>query len=56
MKITAAVSRKPSVLPDLAGHYRRPDTFQLGVNRRPRPPVVFDDGDLTGGEAKRRET
>jgi len=28
---------------DVAGHYGRPDLFQLKVNRREQPPVVFDD-------------
>ena len=31
---------------DVAGHYARPDIFQLYVNDRPQAPVVFDsDGE-----------
>ncbi|MFZ0487635.1 MAG: carbon-nitrogen hydrolase family protein [Arenicellales bacterium] len=37
-------ARKPL---DVAGHYGRPDLFQLRVNRRPQPPVVFEDGEST---------
>lgn len=33
-------SRKPL---DVAGHYSRPDLFQLTVNRQPQTTVVFDD-------------
>lgn len=33
-------ARKPL---DIAGHYGRPDLFQLKVNRRPQPPVTFED-------------
>lgn len=29
---------------DVAGHYHRPDLFQLQVNRQPQLPVTFDDG------------
>ncbi|MGA8260405.1 MAG: carbon-nitrogen hydrolase family protein [Arenicellales bacterium] len=28
---------------DVTGHYGRPDLFQLNVDRRPHPPVAFDD-------------
>jgi nitrilase len=28
---------------DVAGHYSRPDLFQLQVNRRPQKPVEFAD-------------
>ncbi|MDZ7839370.1 MAG: carbon-nitrogen hydrolase family protein [Gammaproteobacteria bacterium] len=33
-------ARKPL---DVAGHYGRPDLFQLNVDRRPQTPVHFDD-------------
>jgi nitrilase len=33
-------ARKPL---DVAGHYGRPDLFQLTVNRRPQPAVAFED-------------
>jgi nitrilase len=26
---------------DVMGHYARPDVFQLVINERPQPPVVF---------------
>jgi nitrilase len=26
---------------DVVGHYARPDVFQLTINERPQPPVVF---------------
>ena len=34
---------------DVAGHYARPDIFQLHVNRKPLVPVVFDTGDGPSG-------
>ena len=33
---------------DVVGHYGRPDVFRLHVNRKPMPPVEFDDGDDAG--------
>ena len=34
---------------DVAGHYARPDIFQLHVNAQPLEPVVFDTGDGPSG-------
>ena len=39
---TARAARKSL---DVAGHYSRPDVFQLNVDRQPKPPAVFRDSD-----------
>lgn len=39
---TAQAARKSL---DVAGHYSRPDVFQLNVDRRPKLPAVFRDSD-----------
>jgi len=31
---------------DVAGHYARPDIFQLHVHNQPQSPVVFDDSEM----------
>ena len=38
---TSSVSASPGAAWTSAGHYARPDLFQLQVNDRPQPPVTF---------------
>ncbi len=44
--------RGPRWLLDVAGHYGRPDVFQLTVNTEPRPMIDIDRGGGTGVPAR----
>nr|AAR97438.1 nitrilase [uncultured organism] len=42
-EIDVEVARNARRSLDVAGHYSRPDIFSFGVDRRPLPPVTFED-------------
>ncbi|KAA3621363.1 MAG: carbon-nitrogen hydrolase family protein, partial [Proteobacteria bacterium] len=42
-EIDLEVARRARKSLDVTGHYGRPDLFELKIDRRHRPPVVFDD-------------
>ena len=54
-EIDPAQMRGPRWMLDVAGHYARPDVFQLFVNRESRPMIVSTDGRNTRADGRKWE-
>lgn len=49
-EVDPAAMKGPRFQLDVAGHYSRPDIFQLTVQRQARPMIRIEDEELPGGK------